>query len=189
MCSTADLDHFYNKDIFPLFALSFFNFVPSCQVCNSRLKSTRWEECVYPYDEGFDDDGVFEVDYNKLSTDDIYNIISGSVSNVSNIPIKLEVKCNLSNPEKSQRINNSKNIFFLEELYKCHEEYAAEVILKKRIYTEDYIKSLENAININSISPNDSLINMFLYGYYMDETSKYDKDKPLSKLTYDLIFR
>lgn len=35
-----DVDHFLPKDTCPLLGLSLFNFVPSCQVCNSRLKLT-----------------------------------------------------------------------------------------------------------------------------------------------------
>lgn len=31
--TTADLDHFYPKSKFPLFSLSLYNFVPSCQIC------------------------------------------------------------------------------------------------------------------------------------------------------------
>ena len=34
-----DLDHFIPKSECPLFALSLYNFVPSCQVCNSRIKN------------------------------------------------------------------------------------------------------------------------------------------------------
>ena len=33
-----DLDHFLPKSICPIVGLSLFNFVPSCQVCNSRIK-------------------------------------------------------------------------------------------------------------------------------------------------------
>lgn len=33
-----DLDHFLPKSICPLVALSFYNFVPSCSVCNEKLK-------------------------------------------------------------------------------------------------------------------------------------------------------
>lgn len=33
-----DLDHFLPKSECPIIALSLFNFVPSCQVCNSRIK-------------------------------------------------------------------------------------------------------------------------------------------------------
>ena len=36
--TTADLDHFYAKSIYPYLALCVYNFVPSCQICNSRFK-------------------------------------------------------------------------------------------------------------------------------------------------------
>lgn len=36
-----DLDHFIPKSACPLFALSLYNFVPSCQVCNSRIKNSK----------------------------------------------------------------------------------------------------------------------------------------------------
>ena len=36
-----DVDHFLPKTKCPIIGLSLFNFVPSCQVCNSRIKSSR----------------------------------------------------------------------------------------------------------------------------------------------------
>ncbi len=36
-----DLDHFFPKKEFPLAALSLFNLVPCCQVCNSRIKGKQ----------------------------------------------------------------------------------------------------------------------------------------------------
>lgn len=36
-----DLDHYLPKALCPCLALSLFNFVPSCQVCNSRIKGDR----------------------------------------------------------------------------------------------------------------------------------------------------
>ncbi len=36
-----DLDHFLPKSKCPILGLSLFNFVPSCQVCNSRIKSNN----------------------------------------------------------------------------------------------------------------------------------------------------
>ena len=36
-----DLDHFIPKSECPLFALSLYNLVPSCQVCNSRIKLSK----------------------------------------------------------------------------------------------------------------------------------------------------
>ncbi len=36
-----DVDHFLPKTKCPIIGLSLFNFVPSCQICNSRIKSSR----------------------------------------------------------------------------------------------------------------------------------------------------
>lgn len=36
-----DIDHYLPKMLCPILGLSLFNFVPSCQVCNSRIKSSR----------------------------------------------------------------------------------------------------------------------------------------------------
>lgn len=38
---TFDVDHFYENAQIPILALSIKNFVPSCQVCNSRVKGKR----------------------------------------------------------------------------------------------------------------------------------------------------
>ncbi len=36
-----DVDHYLPKTKCPIIGLSLFNFIPSCQVCNSRIKSSR----------------------------------------------------------------------------------------------------------------------------------------------------
>lgn len=69
--STADLDHFFPKSEYPLFALSLFNFVPSCQVCNSRMKLDHFMDDdgnrpIYPYEEKFDDSVLFKEVYQSL---------------------------------------------------------------------------------------------------------------------------
>lgn len=38
---TFDVDHFFPKSEYPMFSLSLYNFVPSCQVCNSRIKGQK----------------------------------------------------------------------------------------------------------------------------------------------------
>ena len=39
--SIYDLDHFFPKSLYPFFALSLYNFVPSCQYCNERVKKAE----------------------------------------------------------------------------------------------------------------------------------------------------
>lgn len=59
-----DIDHFFNKARSPFFALSFFNLVPTCIPCNSRIKLSKTfsiETHINPFYESFDD--IYEFGY------------------------------------------------------------------------------------------------------------------------------
>ena len=48
----CQFDHWFDKEKHPLFALSFYNLIPSCSVCNSSIKSTSsftTETHLHPY--------------------------------------------------------------------------------------------------------------------------------------------
>ncbi len=50
------LDHFYPKAIYPFFALSLNNLVPTCTTCNSSIKGVdnsikSYKDIIHPYDE------------------------------------------------------------------------------------------------------------------------------------------
>lgn len=176
--STADLDHFYNKDIFPLFALSLFNFVPSCHVCNSNIKSTNWADAIYPFNEEFGNNGKFVVDTKKMTNDDYLNFLVGT-NTAYDLILKIEVS---GDKTIQKRITNSKKLFALDEIYGNHTEYAKEVLAKKHyFYNEDYLKSICATLGTNI---SDDVLNLILFGYRMDEN---DKKRPLSKLTHDLL--
>ena len=51
--TTADLDHYYPKSKYPFLALSLYNFIPSCKICNSLFKRDNNVQSLYPYEEGF----------------------------------------------------------------------------------------------------------------------------------------
>jgi hypothetical protein len=53
-----DLDHFLDKARNPFFALSFYNLVPCCHICNSRVKGTKSFDIdthINPFHHSFDD--------------------------------------------------------------------------------------------------------------------------------------
>lgn len=54
----ADLDHFYPKNSNPLLAMSLYNLVPSCKICNSSIKGRKEfdlnKEPLNPYMESLD---------------------------------------------------------------------------------------------------------------------------------------
>lgn len=60
-----DFDHFYPKSKYPYLAVSLFNLIPSCSMCNKRKGNKAEVICedeenknssiIYPYDESFDE--------------------------------------------------------------------------------------------------------------------------------------
>lgn len=46
-------DHFYPKSVYPYLAVSLFNLIPICDICN-KSKSNKIVPLIYPYDEAFE---------------------------------------------------------------------------------------------------------------------------------------
>ncbi|MGE6553985.1 hypothetical protein [Exiguobacterium artemiae] len=62
----ADLDHFLPKSIFPIFAISLSNLVPSCIYCNQRFKRTyytNFSRNFSPYDKNLINKFKFNIIY------------------------------------------------------------------------------------------------------------------------------
>lgn len=174
--SMADLDHFYPKSIFQLLSLSLFNFVPSCQHCNSRFKLARSMEIMYPYEQGFEDNAFFQVMINSNTT-------IGSLTG-QNTDFDLELVVLKSWPD-SAPIHNSMNMFHINEVYQSHKEYVRELLYKKQAYASSYKEELLQLFKSMKLTEAD--IHLFLYGNRLlpEELHK----KPLSKLTYDIILQ
>ncbi|APX99720.1 HNH endonuclease family protein [Lacinutrix venerupis] len=69
-----DLDHFYPKSQNPFFALSFFNLIPSCHICNSPEKGDKpynIDTHLHPYSEAFEDFYTFKISLKVLLGDSI----------------------------------------------------------------------------------------------------------------------
>lgn len=202
--STADLDHFYQKEQYPLFALSLFNFVPSCPVCNSRMKNVHpADDTMYPYEEGFGDDVHFELRYAKKykSSEKILHIWQAmSKFDYNDIEIKAVIDPGIDS-ERKRRIEKSKELFHIEEVYADHKQDALEAALRTRIYCEgsyeNFCRKLFNEFDKKGMRyASVSDLKEFLFrsgfdyewltlGIYMnDEKRRFDK--PLSKMIYDI---
>lgn len=67
----GDLDHYYSKEEIPALALSFFNLVPSCKVCNHE-KSDSTKRTFYPFYDNENDEYHFSIEvYDSNDTRDI----------------------------------------------------------------------------------------------------------------------
>ncbi|EXM40289.1 hypothetical protein RASY3_09405 [Ruminococcus albus SY3] len=210
--STADLDHFYQKSTYPLFALSLFNFVPSCQICNSRMKNSNDTETLYPYEEGMDE-FRFRCYPKNSSSDDLVDFWLANKTNDPNKLLenyKLELFDNSddnSDVTHIQRIKGSKEVFHLEEVYQTHLEAAINEMLKIRIYCSgDYSKyakktlddiGLKNENQHNDSATKDDSSNHseskfsedemrdIILGFVYDGQDKLDQ--PLGKMLSDIL--
>lgn len=129
-----DVDHFIPKEKCPILALSLFNFVPSCQVCNSRIKLAKVI-------------GDNVVDYKR------FNPAGKDYAFDKNVSIRLRMKPgfkhNLDNPEAYYIYFRCKgdywkdvNFFHLEERYEFHKQEAIRI---KKL-REQYPKSARQKI-------------------------------------------
>ena len=57
------MDHYYPRDLYPYLAVSLYNLVPCCAVCNAAKGplDTMKDPILYPYDEGFSYDMGFQI--------------------------------------------------------------------------------------------------------------------------------
>ena len=91
--STADIEHFYPKSIFPLFCVSKFNLVPSCKDCNRQFKGSKYFH-YNPRYEGLDEYFKFNFSVNASFEQTIDNYLSHS-SEIKENDINLAIKlCN-----------------------------------------------------------------------------------------------
>lgn len=156
------LDHFYPQSIYPLFALSLYNLIPTCPSCN-MIKHDELIDVLYPYDEGFDDGAYFTYDSSK------------------NIIIKISKDIS---PEKKRRIENSISLLHLEENYSCHKLYLEHLLNKKVLYANGLLKKLNKFMKNNHIKGN---AEVFAFGMKLSESE--DKFISMSKFTRDIIKR
>ena len=157
--NTAQLDHFFPKDSYPLFAVSFYNLIPSCYSCNHVKLNKDLKHS--PYDSSFPFDDV-KFTYIPKSTD------------------KIEIKIDSRNPD----FKNGIRILGIEELYQSHIDVVNELIWKKEVYSDSYRDGLSKILNQTALELSEAELNRFITGYYTDK-GDYEK-RPLSKMVADI---
>ncbi|MCX6051362.1 MAG: hypothetical protein NTZ60_02510 [Campylobacterales bacterium] len=163
-----DFDHFYDKDTYPILALSFYNLIPSCILCNSRLKSTAKFSTathLHPYQESFNNYAKFKLNIENSS---FYYDEKG---------FDIELKTS------DKRAENIKEAFALEVLYKEHKDIVLELIQKAEIYNDSYIDELMQKYEGTLFKNREDLLRLVTYGYVSDEDLH---KRPLSKLIKDI---
>lgn len=107
-----ELDHFFPKSIHPILALSFYNLIPSCHICNSNLKGKinfNLDDYFHPYMSDFDKENV-KFTYKPLNPIAFFG-------NSKNIQVKLN---RLQIVRLHNQIEGNIRVFKLDEIYNEH---------------------------------------------------------------------
>jgi hypothetical protein len=170
--ATADLDHFYPQSKYPYLALSLYNFIPSCQICNSRFKldeNFRDIPHIYPYNEEFGENAKF-----KISGKSIDYLLAKSID--------FDVFIDVKSSDFSEKIDKSIKTFHLNDVYKIHTDYIQEIIKKVIWYNSSRVSELY--LDFPELFSSKEEILRIIFNDYI---CKNDFGKrPLSKLTKDI---
>ncbi|NFE80028.1 hypothetical protein FC820_07160 [Clostridium sporogenes] len=176
--SNAQLDHFYPKELYPYLALSLYNLIPCCAVCNYG-KLNNNEELIYPYYEGFGESAKFETAFLKGDEEGSYDI-SFLLGNSDNF--KIELKPVDSKSDHGKKIQSSTKTFRINDLYKLHNDYVRELIKKATIYNESRIDELYTQYP-ELFRDREEVLQMIVSNYIDDNDLG---KRPLAKLTKDI---
>lgn len=170
-----DFDHFFPKKQYPLLALSFYNLIPSCPVCNRTIKNQAtivYGRYIHPYEEGYSD--ALQINFFPNDVDSSIGIRTDyTILTISN-PIQ---------PIKATKCLESFKLFKLKEIYEeSHNGEIADIIRKHYISSGKYLEELQKAFP--AIGSIEELYRLAFGNYYFEDD--FEK-RPLSKLTKDVV--
>ncbi len=158
-------DHWFPKAKYPLLALSFYNLVPSCTVCNSGVKGATdfsLDKYFHPYFKNTDKILDFNFSYDHKNYDEFsFKIETGN-----------------------QFSKNSIDAFELESIYNAHEDEIKDLRNIKYAYSEEYLKILEDQI-LQGVNFDRNDVYRLAFGVHYEE-AKFGK-RPLSKMKKDIL--
>lgn len=165
-----DVDHFIPKEKCPILGLSLFNFVPSCQVCNSRIKLSKIL-------------GKVKADY------EAFNPAGEHYSFDSNVRIHLRkkpgYKHDLSNPDAYYIYFRCKNgfrkdvrFFHLQERYEFHKLAAIRIKKLRQQYPLSARRKIARMLGVSESVVKEDLFH---------EQFMKDNNRCFTKLTLDML--
>jgi len=171
------LDHFLDKATYPFFALSLYNLIPSCHICNSHIKGSipfDIDTHIHPYFDDFNKIKEFGIDKNLLSL----------VHKESDFEIVFQDKKGISTKDKEKAENHIKD-FGLETLYTSHKDKVLELVDFSRAYNENAFENLVNTFKDSTeIFKDTNDVKRLLLGHHVEDEN-IDK-RPLNKLVKDI---
>lgn len=179
-----EFDHFYPQSQYPYLAISVYNLIPVCPMCNQRLKldlpyPKKWY--LHPFFDDFHKIAHFEFDF---TTPDFL-----SKPNSTDVKVSLQKNKDIDE-DIYKRAQNYCDFFALRDIDPnndkkgrislSHSDYLYEIYKKLQEYNKDLLIDLQKQWGVS-----DEDIMRLIFGNY---TSPDDINKrPLAKITIDMI--
>lgn len=158
-------DHFFSKGKNPLIALSFYNLIPSCSICNSGIKHEADFELLthnHPYKDDFITDFAFTYKYTNEES-------SG-----------LRIATETTNIKANRTLTDLKT----DLIYNTHVSELKEMLRMKYAFSDKYLEILNNNLLAGINIPRKELYNI-AFGVEQDE--KDFGTRPFSKFKSDIL--
>jgi len=162
-----EFDHYLPKSEYPFFALSLYNLIPSCHICNSNCKGTeKLDESMNPYLTNPNGD-YFKFTYRPKA---------------NGLPSSVEIK---DKSTLGADVIKFLDTFKIQELYNCHTELElTELYTFATKYSKTYLQEVLSKIIADlKLSQEDAY--RMLFGSELFE--KKDNNRPLSKFKRDIL--
>lgn len=163
--ATCELDHFHNKDAYPLFALSFYNLIPACKPCN-HIKSDNTGNYFNPHAKTRSADELLRFSFQITGANYLDQLDD----------IRLDYRYH---PDFKDTFTDLK----LAEVYEFHKIYVQDIIKKKQLYSEEYLEQLIISYGGTIFSSKEELLGLLLPGYVGEDKLGL---RPFSKLSKDI---
>lgn len=207
-------DHFFPRSEYPYLAVSLFNLIPICDICN-KAKSDRIDSIIYPYDESFDESfesnlpvhaafrvipngdqpwNVFRGQSEAFTiqfqpTNDAGETLEGSRCGMIT-SVDVQERFSMKGPAYWNRITNSICVLKLEDLYDTHKNEIIRILRNRYQYNRVAITSILKPL-LNGENPYASDAVLILEAQNMLYFANLDPEgwgiTPLNKLKADIL--
>lgn len=161
----CDLEHFFDKAKYPIFAVSFYNLIPVCHPCNHVKASGKIS--YSPHNPRYTTDELLTFDYFITGTD--------FLRDAQQIGIEIDYD--------QAKFGKNVQVLKLNEVYQIHTDLVQECIKKATIFNKEYLQGLYRTYP--ELFESEEELYRIVFGNYEKEED-YGK-RPLSKLTKDII--
>ena len=132
-------DHFFCKSKYPYLAVSLYNLIPSCAVCNQAkgAKDVYDEQkqdvkILYPHEQDFG----YDVHFATSCSGDITYLLGATKE------FNLKIDSSSAPSKKRNQVETANQFFSLEDLYNLHKEHVQRTIKLAYMYDSKYVEYL-----------------------------------------------